>query len=189
LGFAAALPFVSPLHTCIIARDVAANGALTHEFQTLHSISLHCFSCPELHQAAESTTASSSHMLAGNSISRKSDAAPALASVLSNLTALRILDISGAFSPVMFNSSPHPHPGNNIVANPYKYLEDDKVAAAVQPFALSLARLRDLESLNVSGVRATAAKDIDDCSCLVRCSRAALAPQSQIRMRCFIVTI
>jgi hypothetical protein len=137
----------------------------------------------------ESTTASSSHMLAGNSISRKSDAAPALASVLSNLTALRILDISGAFSPVMFNSSPHPHPDNNIVANPYKYLEDDEVAAAVQPFALSLARLRDLESLNVSGVRATAAKDIDDCSCLVRCSRAALAPQSQIRMRCFIVTI
>ena len=138
----------------------------------------------------ESTTASSSHMLAGIGITRKSDAAPALASLLSNLTALRTLDISGAFSPVMFNSSPHPHPDNNIVANHYKYLEDDEVAAAaVQPFALSLARLRDLESLNVSGVRATAANDIDDCSSLVRCSRAALAPQSQIRMRCFIVTI
>ena len=138
----------------------------------------------------ESTTASSSHMLAGNSISRKSDAAPALASLLSNLTALRILDISGAFSPVMFNSSPHPHPDNNIVASPHlHHLADDEVAAAVQPFALSLARLRDLESLNVSGVRATAANDIDDCSCLVRCSRAALAPQSQIRMRRCIVTI
>ncbi len=136
----------------------------------------------------ESTPASSSHMLAGNGITRTSDAAPALASLLSNLTALRILDISGAFSPVMFNSSPHPHPDNNIVARP-GHLEDDEMAAAIQPFALSLARLRDLESLNVSGVRATAANDIDDCSSLVRCGRAALAPQSQIRMRCCIVTI
>ena len=140
----------------------------------------------------ESTPASSSHMLAGNGITRTSDAAPALASLLSNLTALRILDISGAFAPVVFKSSPHPRPDNNIVASPVQplhHLEDDEVAAAVQPFALSLARLRDLESLNVSGVRATAANDIDDCSCLVRCSRAALAPQSQIRMRCCIVTI
>ena len=140
----------------------------------------------------ESTPASSSHMLAGNGITRKSDAAPALASLLSNLTALRILDISCAFAPVMFKSSPHPHPDNDIVAHPdhsHNYLEDDEMAAAVQPFALSLARLRDLESLNVSGVRATAANDIDDCSSLVRCSRAALAPQSQIRMRCIIVTI
>jgi hypothetical protein len=129
-------------------------------------------------------------MLAGNGITRTSDAAPALASLLSNLTALRILDISGAFSPVMFNSSPHPHPDNNIVASqPLHRLEDDEVAAAFQPFALSLARLRDLESLNVSGVRATAANHIDDCSSFVRCSRAALAPQSQIRMRCCIVTI
>ena len=129
-------------------------------------------------------------MLAGNGITRTSDAAPALASLLSNLTTLRILDISGAFAPGMFNSSLHPHPDNDIVGfsdaagtwRPY-----DEVAAAFQPFALSLARLRDLESLNVSGVPATAVnnidvcssvKNIDDCSSLVRCSRAALAPQS-----------
>ena len=120
-------------------------------------------------------------MLAGNGITRTSDAAPALASLLSNLIALRILDISGAFAPVMFNSSPHPHPDNNIVASPVqalRHLEDDEVAAAVQPFALSLARLRDLESLNVSGVPASAVNNIDVCSSLVRCSRAALAPQS-----------
>jgi hypothetical protein len=54
-------------------------------------------------------------MLAGNGITRTSGAAPALASLLSNLTALRILDISGAFAPVMFKSSPHPHPDNDIV--------------------------------------------------------------------------
>ena len=80
---------------------------------------------------------------------------------------------------------------NNFVAfpgDPHRYLEDDEMAAAVQPFALSLARLRDLESLNVSGARARAVNDIDDCSSLVRCSRAALASQSQIRMRCCIVT-
>jgi hypothetical protein len=140
----------------------------------------------------ESTPACSSHMLAGNGITRTSDAAPALASLLSNLTALRILDISGAFAPVMFKSSPHPHPDNDIVGfsdQPGHYRQDDEVAAAVQPFALSLARLRDLESLNVSGVRASAVNDIDNCSSLVRCSRAALAPQSQIRMRCYILAI
>jgi hypothetical protein len=106
-------------------------------------------------------------MLAGNGITRTSDAAPALASLLSNLTALRILDISGAFSPFMFKNSLHPHPDNNIVGfssdkydtwRPY-----DEVAAAFQPFALSLARLRDLESLNISGVRASAVNNIDVC--------------------------
>jgi hypothetical protein len=138
----------------------------------------------------ESTPACSSHMLAGNGITRTSGAAPALASLLSNLTALRILDISGAFSPAMFNSSPHPHLDNNIVARPDDPHQSWQDAEAVQPFALSLARLRDLESLNVSGVRASAVNDIDDCfSSLVRCSRTALAPQSQIRMRCCIVTI
>jgi hypothetical protein len=128
----------------------------------------------------ESTPARSSHMLAGNSITRTSDAAPALASLLSNLTTLRILDISGAFAPVKFNSSPHPHPDNDIVGfsdEPCRSRPDNEVAAAVKPFALSLARLRDLESLNVSGVRATAVNNIYDCSSLVRCSRAALAPQ------------
>ena len=91
----------------------------------------------------ESTPASSSHMLAGNGITRTSDAAPALASLLSNLTALRIMDISGAFSPVLFNSSPHPHPDNNIVGfssddfQPYIVSRPyDEVAAAFQPFAL-----------------------------------------------------
>ena len=117
-------------------------------------------------------------MLAGNGITRTSDAAPALASLLSNLTALRTLDISGAFSPVMFNSSLHPHPDNDIVGfsdQPGAWHHHDELAAAVQPFALSLARLRDLESLNVSGVRASIVKNIYDCSSLVRCSRAALA--------------
>jgi hypothetical protein len=128
-------------------------------------------------------------MLAGNGITRTSGAAPALASLLSNLTALRILDISGAFAPVMFKSSPHPHPDNDIVGfsdQPGTWYPYDEMAAAVQPFALSLARLCDLESLNVSGVRANAVnnidvcssvKNIDDCSSLVRCSRSALAPQ------------
>ena len=127
-------------------------------------------------------------MLAGNGITRTSDAAPALASLLSNLTALRILDISGAYTPVMFKNSPHPHPDNNIVgfssdkSQPYIVSRPyDEVAAAFQPFALSL------ESLNVSGVRASAVnnidvyssvKNIDDCSSLVRCSCASLAPQS-----------
>ena len=147
----------------------------------------------------ESTPACSSHMLAGNGITRTSDAAPALASLLSNLTALRILDISGAFAPVVFKSSPHPHPDNDIVGfsdQPGCYSRcHDEVAAAVQPFALSLARLCDLESLNVSGVRANAVnnidvcssvKNIDDCSSLVRCSRSALAPQYSIRMCCHI---
>ena len=71
-------------------------------------------------------------------------------------------------------------PDNNIVASQplHHLLADDEVAAAVQPFALSLARLRDLESLNVSGVPASAVNNIDVCSSLVRCSRAALAPQS-----------
>ena len=131
-------------------------------------------------------------MLAGTGITRTCDAAPALASLLSNLTALCTLDISGAYAPVMFKSSPHPHPDNDIVGfsdQPGHYRQDDEVAAAVKPFALSLAHLRDLESLNVSGVRATAANDIDDCSCLVRCSCAALAPQFQIRMFCCIVTL
>ncbi len=139
----------------------------------------------------ESTPPCFSHILAGNGITRTSGA-PVLASLLSNLTALRILDISGAFAPVKFNSSPHPHPDNNIVAfpdYPTRYLETEEMAAAVQPFALSLARLRDLESLNVSGVRATAVSHIYDCSSLVRCSRAALAPQSQNRMCCCNVTI
>jgi hypothetical protein len=129
-------------------------------------------------------------MLEGNGITRTSDAAPALASLLSNLTALRILDISGAFAPVMFKNSPHLYPDNDIVGfsdQPDTWRLNDEVAAAVQPFALSLARLRDLESLNVSGVPSTAVnnidvcssvKNIDDCSSLVRCSRAALAPQS-----------
>jgi hypothetical protein len=127
-------------------------------------------------------------MLAGNSITRTSGAAPALASLLSNLTALRILDISGAFAPVIFKSYPHLHPDNDIVAfsdQPRRFLEDDEFAAAVKPFALSLARLRDLESLNVSGVCAAAVNHIDDCSSLVR----VLAPQCQIRMCCCIVTI
>jgi hypothetical protein len=148
----------------------------------------------------ERTPAGSSHMLAGNGITRTCDAAPALASLLSNLTALCTLDISGAYAPVMFkssprvifNSSPYPHPDNDIVGfsdQPGHYRQDDEVAAAVQPFALSLALLRDLESLNVSGVRAKVVNDIDECSSLVRCSRAALAPQSQIRMLCWIVTI
>ena len=53
----------------------------------------------------ESTPACSSHTPSGNSITRTSNAASALASLLSNLTALRILDISGAVAPVMFNSS------------------------------------------------------------------------------------
>jgi hypothetical protein len=131
-------------------------------------------------------------MLAGNGITRTSDAAPALASLLSNLTALRILDISGAFASFMLKSSPHPRPDNNFVAfpdDPGRYLEDDEMAAAVQPFALSLAHLRDLESLNVSGVRASIVKNIYDCSSFVRCSRAAFAPQSQIIMCCYSVTI
>ena len=138
----------------------------------------------------ESTPACSSHMLAGNGITRTSDAAPALASLLSNLTALRILDISGAFAPVKFKSSPHPHPDNNIVAfpdDPHRYLEDDEMAAAVQPFALSLAHLRDLESLNVSGVGASIVKNIYDCSSFVRCSRAAFAPQ--IKLSCVVIVL
>ena len=106
-------------------------------------------------------------MLTGNGITRTSDAAPALASLLSNVTALRILDISGAFSPVMFKNSLHPHPDNNIVGfSSDKYdtwCPYDEVAAAFQPFALSLARLRDLESLNISGVRASAVNNIDVC--------------------------
>jgi hypothetical protein len=131
-------------------------------------------------------------MLAGNGITRTSDAAPALASLLSNLTALRTLDISGAFSPVMFNSSLHPHPDNDIVGfsdQPGAWHPYDELAAAVQPFALSLARLRDLESLNVSGVPASAANNIDECSSWVRCSRAALGPQFRIRICCYIVTL
>lgn len=115
----------------------------------------------------ESTPACSSEILAGNGITRTSDAAPALASLLSNLTALRILDISGAYAPVMFKSSPHPHPDNDIVGfsdHPDSRRPYIEVAAAFQPFALSLARLRDLESLNVSGVPATAVNNIDVCS-------------------------
>ncbi len=97
-----------------------------------------------------------SNQHAGSGITRTSGAAAALAASLHNLTALRILDLSGAHLLDVFRSCSHPHPDNDIAGfsgqSPRSHLPDE-VAAAFAPFLPSLARLHDLESLNLSGLK------------------------------------
>ncbi len=100
----------------------------------------------------ESTPASL--IFAGNGITGTSGALSALASSLSDLTALRILDLSGAHVLAAFSGCSHPRPDNHISGlERYCGLGDlvEMTAAAFAPFLPSLARLHDLESLNLSG--------------------------------------
>ena len=99
----------------------------------------------------ESTPASL--IFAGNGITGTSGALSALASSLSDLTALRILDLSGAHVLDVFSGCSHSLPDNDI----------DESSANFLP---SLARLDDLESLNLSGAHTVALRDL--CALLQR---------------------
>jgi hypothetical protein len=79
--------------------------------------------------------------LAGNGITGTSGALSALASSLSGLTALRILDLSGAHALAVFSGCSHPRPDSDIDVSSANFLP-------------SLVRLHDLESLNLSGTHA-----------------------------------
>jgi hypothetical protein len=100
-------------------------------------------------------------IFAGNGIFRASDAASALASSLVGLTALRILDLSGAHVLTAFSGRSHPPSDNDITGFSHQdpsshYRSPDEIAAFFAPFLPSLARLHDLESLNLSGAHSSA---------------------------------
>ena len=97
------------------------------------------------------------HILSSIGITRASGAASALASSLSNLTALRILDLSGAHALVVLRIPTHAHPGNDITGLLHSEKKDpEEVVASIAPFLPSFARLHDLESLNLSSSQASA---------------------------------
>ncbi len=120
------------------------------------------------------------HILAGSGITRASGAASALAASLSGLTALRILDLSGTFSLAVFRDCSNLLPDNDITGfnnshnqtghGSRKYGGDPQeiaeVVACISPFLPSLARLHDLESLDLSGRQTGAFVKILDPPCL-----------------------
>jgi hypothetical protein len=96
-------------------------------------------------------------IFAGNGIFRASAAVSALASSLVGLSALRILDLSGAHVLTAFSGRSHPPSDNDITQDSSShYRSPDEIAAFFAPFLPSLARLHDLESLNLSGAHSSA---------------------------------
>ena len=101
-------------------------------------------------------------IFAGNGIFRTPDAVSALASLLVGLTALRILDLSGAHVIAAFSGRFHPpsdndgHAGFSYQDPDFFYQTHQEIAAAFPPLLPSLARLHDLESLNLSGAHSSA---------------------------------